>query len=169
MMDADLVPVLLPYLYNDRDRLNLLLTCKEFYRCIYAAEFTDVHKYIKVKHLPYLGNFRNLKLKYNPYDNELNVLPKNVTILNYRCDIPIQDLPEAFIKQLREIKFRSYYSHPLADVLPKNVHTVRLYYTYQHPHPKCDVIVYGKPNRQPERRGGLRPEIHRPNGWWNAS
>lgn len=170
-MNANIIPIILPYLRSDADRVHLLQTCREFAALIPYTVYTDVYPYTIIKHLLYIENFRNVRFDFYMSESnfknfsqlsgfKLGRIPKCITMLNYDSNIPIERVPEIVCDQIREIRFGSCFTYPIAGILPKSVHTVHLSYTYSeyYDKPDCNVIVYGQPPVATRR--GLRLEFH---------
>ena len=57
----DILPLVLPYIESDMDKLNLLMTCKYAHSLYNQVRFTGEYDYEKVKHLNFLERFNTVK------------------------------------------------------------------------------------------------------------
>ncbi len=151
-MDEHILPIILPYLCSDRDRVHLMQTCRAFSAYITRTEYKDEYDYEFIENIPYLQNFKNVNymfsLRLNTLrkcdfylDYTLKPIPECVTWLYYDSDIPLSKV--VMYNNITDIEFAPYFNYPIVGFLPKSVKKIRVSIHFNHPVPDgCELKVY---------------------------
>nr|WBF70430.1 hypothetical protein [Megavirus caiporensis] len=79
ILNTDVMMYILDYLKDD-DKMNFMMTCKEYYDLRSNINYTNLYEYNIIKKLPFSNRFKRLVYRDKIFDNNISI---NKTIQEY--------------------------------------------------------------------------------------
>lgn len=125
---------------NDFNKLNLIKTCKEFYQLREKIQYTDMYRYWRIKHLPFIKNITKIEYMIGVDEPLVDSVPNYVThIKTYIYDKKLKH-PIANCNNVQAVAFGCYFN--MSVELPKNITSLSFGSEFNKPITIPDKVIY---------------------------
>ncbi|AUV58575.1 F-box and FNIP repeat-containing protein [Bandra megavirus] len=126
ILNTDVIMCILDYL-EGYDKMNFMMTCKEYYNLRSYVNYTNLYEYDMIKKLPIVNRFKRLiyrgkipnKKKYL-VENLNKPIPKNITHLIFG-DIFNRNIKNCIPNSVTHLEFGWHFNQNIKDCIPNSV------------------------------------------------
>ncbi|AUV58578.1 F-box and FNIP repeat-containing protein, partial [Bandra megavirus] len=109
ILNTDVILCILEYLKDD-EKMNFMMTCREYYQLKNYINYTSLYEYNNVKNLPMNNRFKRLI-----YRGQIS--NKNEDIIEYI----VEDLDEIIPTSVTHLTFGDDFNQDITDCIPDNI------------------------------------------------
>ncbi|AUV58573.1 F-box and FNIP repeat-containing protein [Bandra megavirus] len=111
ILNIDIIMCILDYL-QDYDKMNFMMTCKEYYAIKNYVNYINIYEYNNVKLLPFRNKFKRLIYRGKIPNNNISIIKNEYLVKNLNKPIP---------DGLTHLKFEPSFNQDVKNCIPNSV------------------------------------------------